>query len=64
MSALCRAKCCDAKGGKCKGKDEVKVEAEAEGEAEAPAPPAPVVDPSAFLKSQRRVIHASTNLVR
>ncbi|MCA9153134.1 MAG: hypothetical protein KDA38_00040 [Planctomycetales bacterium] len=30
----------------------------------APMPPAPVVDPSAYLSSQRRVIQASTNLVR
>jgi hypothetical protein len=34
------------------------------GSVEPPAPPAPVVDPSAFLQSQRRVMHASTNLVR
>ena len=30
----------------------------------APMPPAPVVDPSAFLPTQRRVVHASTSLVR
>ena len=30
----------------------------------APMPPAPVVDPSAFLPSQRRVVHASTNMLR
>jgi hypothetical protein len=29
-----------------------------------PMPPAPVVDPSAFLPTQRRVVHASTSLVR
>jgi hypothetical protein len=28
------------------------------------APPAPVVDPSAFLPTQRRVVHASASLVR
>ncbi len=33
-------------------------------EEDVPVPPAPVVDPSAFLKSQRRVIQASTTLVR
>jgi hypothetical protein len=26
----------------------------------APAPPAPVVDPSAFVPTKRRVVHAST----
>jgi hypothetical protein len=30
----------------------------------APMPPAPVVDPSAFIPTQRRVVHASTSLVR
>jgi hypothetical protein len=30
----------------------------------APMPPAPVVDPSAYLPTQRRVVHASTSLVR
>jgi hypothetical protein len=29
-----------------------------------PMPPAPVVDPSAFIPTQRRVVHASTSLVR
>jgi hypothetical protein len=29
-----------------------------------PMPPAPVVDPSAFVPSQRRVVHASTGSLR
>jgi hypothetical protein len=29
-----------------------------------PMPPAPVVDPSAYIPTQRRVVHASTSLVR
>jgi hypothetical protein len=33
-------------------------------EEDVPVPPAPVVDQSAFLRSQQRVIHASTTLVR
>jgi hypothetical protein len=27
-------------------------------------PPAPVVDPSAFIPTQRRVVHAGVSLVR
>jgi hypothetical protein len=30
----------------------------------APMPPAPVVDPSAFLPTQRRVVQASNSYVR
>jgi hypothetical protein len=30
----------------------------------APMPPAPVVDPSAYIPAQRRVVHASAILVR
>jgi hypothetical protein len=30
----------------------------------APMPPAPVVDPSAFIPTQRRVVQASSSLVR
>ena len=30
----------------------------------APMPPAPVVDPSAFIPTQRRVVQASNSLVR
>jgi hypothetical protein len=30
----------------------------------APMPPAPVVDPSAYVPAQRRVVHASTTLIR
>jgi hypothetical protein len=48
--------CCDGKGDK--GDKSVDVNADA------PVPPAPVVDPSAYLNSQRRVVHASTSLVR
>jgi hypothetical protein len=29
-----------------------------------PPPPAPVVDPSAYIPTQRRVVQASTSLVR
>jgi hypothetical protein len=29
-----------------------------------PMPPAPVVDPSAYIPTQRRVVHATTSLVR
>jgi len=46
---------CGCEGGKAPVK--------AEGDA-TPNPPAPVVDPSAFLPTQRRVVHASTSLVR
>ena len=35
-----------------------------EGSEMAPMPPAPVVDPSAYLPAKRRVVHASTTLVR
>ncbi len=38
--------------------------AAAEGGEMAPMPPAPVVDPSAYVPAQRRVVHASTTLVR
>ena len=38
--------------------------AEVKGADAAPIPPAPVVDPSAFLPTQRRVVHASASLVR
>ena len=45
---------CDAAGDKAESSAEV-----------APAtPPAPVVDPSAMIRSQRRVVHASLNTVR
>jgi hypothetical protein len=30
----------------------------------APMPPAPVVDPSAYVPAQRRVVHASAIMVR
>jgi hypothetical protein len=65
-----RRNCCESKGGKDgKGGDGKSDEKAADGDkveptADAPVPPAPVVDPSAFLKSQRRVITASTSLVR
>ena len=45
---------CDAAGGK----------AESSAEVTPPTPPAPVVDPSALLPSQRRVVHASLNTIR
>ncbi|MCU0873824.1 MAG: hypothetical protein MUE50_15925, partial [Pirellulaceae bacterium] len=58
-----RRNCCESKGGKDgKGCDDGKGDEKAadgdkvEPTADAPVPPAPVVDPSAFLKSQRRVI--------
>ena len=45
---------CDAAGDK----------AESSAEVTPPTPPAPVVDPSALLPSQRRVVHASLNTIR
>jgi hypothetical protein len=66
----CRRDACGeskcGKDGKCgdKGDDKVPEAEKAPATADAPVPPAPVVDPSAFLKSQRRVITASTSLVR
>ena len=65
-----RRNCCESKGGKDgkggdgKGDDKAVDGDKVEPTADAPVPPAPVVDPSAFLKSQRRVITASTSLVR
>jgi hypothetical protein len=55
---------CDSKCGKggYKGDDKA-VPAPAEA-GEAPMPPAPVVDPSAFLHTQRRVTPVSATLVR
>jgi hypothetical protein len=50
-----KKKCgCDAAGGK----------AESSAEVTPATPPAPVVDPSALLPSQRRVVHASLNTIR
>jgi len=65
----CRRSCCDSKCGKdgkgCdKGDDKAPEAEKTPATADAPVPPAPVVDPSAFLKSQRRVITASATLVR
>jgi len=65
----CRRSCCDSKCGKdgkgCdKGDDKAPEAEKSPATADAPVPPAPVVDPSAFLKSQRRVITASATLVR
>ena len=45
---------CDAKSGK----------GESSAEVTPPTPPAPVVDPSALLPSQRRVVHTSLNTLR
>jgi len=60
-----RNACCDSKGGKgSDGKGDKAVDDKLEPTADAPVPPAPVVDPSAFLKSQRQVITASASLVR
>jgi hypothetical protein len=66
-----RGCCASSKGGKggkgdcgCDGKGAKGGMSAPAGSVEPPAPPAPVVDPSAFLQSQRRVMHASTNLVR
>lgn len=59
QKAVSKCGCDKGKGGK--GDDKVPAPAEA---GEAPMPPAPVVDPSAFLHTQRRVTPASATLVR
>lgn len=58
-----RHACCDSKCGK-DGKGGHKADDSIEPAADDAVPPAPVVDPSAFLKSQRQVITASATLVR
>ena len=59
-----RHACCDSKGKGGDSKGDKALEDKLEPSADAPVPPAPVVDPSAFLKSQRQIITASASLVR
>ncbi len=65
---VCRKSCCNSGCSSCEAKCGAEVGCgcgapAAALESDGDMPPAPVVDPSAFLPSQRRVIHAST-LVR
>lgn len=67
----CDKKACDRKkhdkcgaGHKKRGACDAKDKAESSAEATSPTPPAPVVDPSALLPSQRRVVHTSLNTTR
>lgn len=65
----CNKRCCKPKCGceaapSCGCEAGGKVVPAVEGTDAPPMPPAPVVDPSAFVPSQRRVVHASTGSLR
>ncbi len=64
--SCCTVSCgCDAGCGCSVGIDKGGAPAPAFDDSEmAPMPPAPVVDPSAYVPAKRRVVHASTTLVR
>lgn len=71
--SCCKSSCCDSCTSGCNGCSvgcttmgggKAAPAPAMEGDEMAPMPPAPVVDPSAYLPAKRRVVHASTTLVR
>ena len=60
----CKKSCCDDGCSGCAAAPYSGEEAAPEAADAAPMPPAPVVDPSAFVPGQQRVLRVSSNLVR